>query len=393
MTPQRAIRTVRRAEFCPVSDRFCFAAGWSNRSCCLGSFWFLLKPLFRNALGAPGSAGGYISGCSSIEAPSHPEQARNLRMAACFVSAKMGRVPFGTDPPLPLCRCSAKTALASQPRRRLSSRLLLLGEARTPWLYPIFRPVAGLPRRRLASSGLCWPECFWRRPAAGDSSRSKERPRRPSLPTGPIPRGPGEFQEATYDDPEDADGYYNIAATYHRLGRQGHCQADLSQAEKYYNHCLDRNPNHAECYRGLAVLLAEQGRKDEAFRLIEGWVQREPGLGRRQGRIRPAQRRVRQPPGGQGPPDRGPGSPARQLAGADGAGQNPRGRRRQSPGAGQLSALALSSDNRQPQVAARVNVPVQAASAVRPPACAPRGAAPPTVEMGTRMADRTHPLQ
>ena len=26
----------------------------------------------------------------------------------------------------------------------------------------------------------------------------------------------------------------------------------------------------------LAVLLAEQGRKDEAFRLIEGWVQRQP---------------------------------------------------------------------------------------------------------------------
>ena len=35
----------------------------------------------------------------------------------------------------------------------------------------------------------------------------------------------------------------------------------MDQAESYYNQCLDRNPNHTECYRGLAVLLAEQGRK------------------------------------------------------------------------------------------------------------------------------------
>ena len=87
-----------------------------------------------------------------------------------------------------------------------------------------------------------------------------------------------EFQEATYDDPNNADAYYNLAATYHRIGRLEHRQSDLSQAESYYNLCLDRNPNHTECYRGLAVLLAEQGRTEEAFRLVEGWVQRQPGL-------------------------------------------------------------------------------------------------------------------
>jgi tetratricopeptide (TPR) repeat protein len=54
-------------------------------------------------------------------------------------------------------------------------------------------------------------------------------------------------------------------------------QSDLDQAENYYNQCLDRDPNHAECYRGLAVLLAEQGRNEEAFRLLEGWADREPG--------------------------------------------------------------------------------------------------------------------
>jgi tetratricopeptide (TPR) repeat protein len=85
-----------------------------------------------------------------------------------------------------------------------------------------------------------------------------------------------EFQEATYADSNNADGYYNIAATYHRIGRLEHRQADLDQAESYYNLCLDRDGNHVDCYRGLAVLLAEQGRRDEAFRLLEGWVQRQP---------------------------------------------------------------------------------------------------------------------
>jgi tetratricopeptide (TPR) repeat protein len=84
------------------------------------------------------------------------------------------------------------------------------------------------------------------------------------------------FQEASYADPANADAYYNLAATYHNLGKAGNRQSDLEKAETYYNLCLDRNPNHAECYRGLAVLLAEQGRTQEASRLIEGWVSRQP---------------------------------------------------------------------------------------------------------------------
>lgn len=86
-----------------------------------------------------------------------------------------------------------------------------------------------------------------------------------------------QFQEATYAEPQNADAYYNLAATYHRIGKLEHRQTDLDQAENYYNLCLDRNDNHIDCYRGLAVLLAEQGRNDEAFRLLDGWVQRQPG--------------------------------------------------------------------------------------------------------------------
>jgi len=84
------------------------------------------------------------------------------------------------------------------------------------------------------------------------------------------------FQEASYAEPKNPDSYYNIAATYHRIGIMENRASDLVQAEDYYNRCLDRDGNHADCYRALAVLLVEQGRYDEAFRLLEGWVDREP---------------------------------------------------------------------------------------------------------------------
>jgi tetratricopeptide (TPR) repeat protein len=87
-----------------------------------------------------------------------------------------------------------------------------------------------------------------------------------------------EFQEASYADPSNADAYYNLAMTFHNLGETTKSPADLQKAETYYNMCLDRNGNHTDCYRGLAVLLAEQGRTAEAFRLLEGWEARQPGL-------------------------------------------------------------------------------------------------------------------
>ncbi|MBN2476325.1 MAG: tetratricopeptide repeat protein [Pirellulales bacterium] len=85
------------------------------------------------------------------------------------------------------------------------------------------------------------------------------------------------FQEAVNTDPNDPDGYYNLAATYHRLGVLEGRDDYLDQAENYYNQCLDKDENHRECYRGLAVLLAEQGRHEDAFRLVEGWCDRQPG--------------------------------------------------------------------------------------------------------------------
>lgn len=87
------------------------------------------------------------------------------------------------------------------------------------------------------------------------------------------------FQDALYADTNNPDAYYNLAATYHRLGQLPTAKADeKQQAERYYNQALDRNPNHRDAYRGLAVLLAEQERSPEAFRLLDGWVQRNPTL-------------------------------------------------------------------------------------------------------------------
>ena len=85
-----------------------------------------------------------------------------------------------------------------------------------------------------------------------------------------------DFQRAIDQDPSNADGYYNLAACYHRLGATNHRAADLTQAERHYYLCLDRDPEHRECYRGLAVLMFEQNRAEEAFRLLQAWADRRP---------------------------------------------------------------------------------------------------------------------
>lgn len=85
-----------------------------------------------------------------------------------------------------------------------------------------------------------------------------------------------QFQQAIYSDPANADGYYNMAAVYHQTGKLENRKSDLDQAENLYNQCLDHDPEHKDCYRGLAVLLVEERRNPEAFRLIQGWCDRQP---------------------------------------------------------------------------------------------------------------------
>ncbi len=85
-----------------------------------------------------------------------------------------------------------------------------------------------------------------------------------------------QFQKVITSDPDNADGYYNLAATNHRLGKQRGDAQQLEQAESLYNQCLDHDPNHVECHRGLAVLLIDTGRPDRAFALMKNWASKNP---------------------------------------------------------------------------------------------------------------------
>src|SRR5207245_10871254 len=53
---------------------------------------------------------------------------------------------------------------------------------------------------------------------------------------------------------------------------------DPTKAERYYQQCLLQAPNQADCRHALACLLVREGRKDDAARLIEDWLAREPRL-------------------------------------------------------------------------------------------------------------------
>lgn len=87
-----------------------------------------------------------------------------------------------------------------------------------------------------------------------------------------------QFQTAQTSDPSNPDSYYNLAATYHRLGVGQKDAKMIEQAESLYNQCLDLQPNHVDCHRGLAVLLAEAGRPESAVTLLKNWVAANPGM-------------------------------------------------------------------------------------------------------------------
>lgn len=88
---------------------------------------------------------------------------------------------------------------------------------------------------------------------------------------GAYPAAAQSFQKAIAANPQGADGYYNLAASLHKTGTIHNRPDDLGRAEMLYNQCLERDPNHVDCYRGLAVLLSETDRRDAAFRLLNNW--------------------------------------------------------------------------------------------------------------------------
>ena len=84
------------------------------------------------------------------------------------------------------------------------------------------------------------------------------------------------FRQAMQSDPQNPDSYYNLGMTYHRQGMLRNNSEDLDQAERFYDQCLERDLNHRDCHRALAVLLVERGDAEGAQALLEGWVERSP---------------------------------------------------------------------------------------------------------------------
>ncbi len=84
------------------------------------------------------------------------------------------------------------------------------------------------------------------------------------------------FNKAVQANPENADAYYNMAATYYFLGKQNRNTAWTQQAEQLYRQAINLDPGHVDTYRGLAVLMVESGRTGDAFQTIQNWRLRQP---------------------------------------------------------------------------------------------------------------------
>lgn len=93
---------------------------------------------------------------------------------------------------------------------------------------------------------------------------------------GQYPVAIQRFDSALSIDRNNPDSYYNKAAVAHASGIKTGDRNQLTQAESLYNQCLDLNPNHVDCHRGLAVLLTETGRVDRAFALLQKWAVTSP---------------------------------------------------------------------------------------------------------------------
>lgn len=107
--------------------------------------------------------------------------------------------------------------------------------------------------------------------------------------TGRYESAAQKFQMASLQNPANPNAYYNLATTLHQLayvkGKQARTKEDDDevrdlqvQAEAVYNRCLDLDENHVECHRGLAVLLVEMGRSEQAFTLLRRWEAANPDL-------------------------------------------------------------------------------------------------------------------
>ncbi len=78
-----------------------------------------------------------------------------------------------------------------------------------------------------------------------------------------------EFHRAFADDPTNASFAYNLGCTANHLG-------DPAGAEQLYRRAIALNSSYQPAYHGLARLLNEEGRRQEALELISTWAAAQP---------------------------------------------------------------------------------------------------------------------
>ncbi len=79
------------------------------------------------------------------------------------------------------------------------------------------------------------------------------------------------FRAALELSPNDPSLLFNAAQCYDRAG-------DTVRAEHYYTACLQRDPAHGDARLALMSVFYRTGRREEANRMIEQWLAKEPGL-------------------------------------------------------------------------------------------------------------------
>ncbi len=85
------------------------------------------------------------------------------------------------------------------------------------------------------------------------------------------------FQHALRSNPQDPDSYYNLAATYHQIGKGSGRPLEFNQAETHYRQCIALSPFHVDAHRGLAVLMVDRGESEQqVISELERWAQQYP---------------------------------------------------------------------------------------------------------------------
>lgn len=99
---------------------------------------------------------------------------------------------------------------------------------------------------------------------------------RQAFETGNYNEAAQHFQQALLRKPYDSNALYNLGSTYYAIAKYTRNAPLVATAEEYYRQAIAADYRYADAHRGLAVLLAETGRKDAAFDLVQTWQQRNP---------------------------------------------------------------------------------------------------------------------